>query len=365
VLSLLTPSLQQLWLTSSVTPASSSISSVIESEVNSFINQAYSYFGWEVCDHPYVHEAGVRRLRTALKKHLHGQHLAVDITTTAVKAHLEDPDPQKALVLSFHGWAGSGKTFTTKHFMNSLYERGVNSSFVQFFLASYHFPDATKISEYQTFIKRSIKRVVNQCPRALFIFDEVDKIPTGVLDALVPYIEHPGQVLDGNDYKKAIYVFLSNVGATEITRIAELAWKDGRRREELTFKDFQQTLSNEAFSTRATGLYRSRMIDKVLVDHFIPFLPLERHHVTECIKAEATQARMTSPNITNEVEKIADMLSYWPDDLKLYSTTGCKKVHSFVKYRIAELELENFKDEDDEAENESSYEVLRVGEISS
>lgn len=53
--------------------------------------------------------------------------------------------------------------------------------------------------------------------------------------------------------------------------------------------------------------------------------------------------------------KIADMLTYWPADVKLYSTTGCKKVDSFVKYRISELALKNGKYDDDD-ENDSGEE---------
>lgn len=35
-----------------------------------------------------------------------------------------------------------------------------------------------------------------------------------------------------------------------------------------------------------TGLTKSRIIDKVLVDFYIPFLPMEREHVISCAKVE-------------------------------------------------------------------------------
>lgn len=35
------------------------------------------------------------------------------------------------------------------------------------------------------------------------------------------------------------------------------------------------------------GLYRTRLIDRVLIDYFIPFLPMERKHIMQCIQAEA------------------------------------------------------------------------------
>ena len=41
----------------------------------------------------------------------------------------------------------------------------------------------------------------------MFIFDEVDKMPEGVLDAIAPYLEYHPHVR-GVDYKKAIFIFL-------------------------------------------------------------------------------------------------------------------------------------------------------------
>ncbi|CAL8143743.1 unnamed protein product [Orchesella dallaii] len=314
--------------------------------------------GYETCEHPNVHRSAVKRLRNALNKELFGQHLAINITVTALKAHIEDPDPSKALVISLHGWAGSGKTFTSQHLMNAMYKSGMNSSFVRFFMSSYHFPDAEKVQEYQELIRKNVERVVRACPRALFIFDEVDKMPPGVLDALVPYIHHPGQLLDGYNYKHSIFVFLSNTGANDLTKITRKAWEEGRNREDLIFTDFEQVLSNEAFNSKDGGLYKSRIIDKVLVDFFIPFLPLERRHVIACIKVEARRHGMDPSIIDEEAENVANLMTYWPADLKLYSTTGCKKVDSYVKYRMAQLNLDResdgFDDEDMEEDDEYS-----------
>lgn len=34
------------------------------------------------------------------------------------------------------------------------------------------------------------------------------------------------------------------------------------------------------------ALKRSQVIDSHIIDHFIPFLPLERIHIAQCIRAE-------------------------------------------------------------------------------
>lgn len=45
------------------------------------------------------------------------------------------------------------------------------------------------------------------------------------------------------------------------------------------------------------------------------------------------------------------MLTYWPADLKLYSTTGCKKVDTFVKFRMTELQNLQGGDPDNEGDD--------------
>ena len=65
------------------------------------------------------------------------------------------------------------------------------------------------------------------------------------------------------------------------------------------------------------GLQYSRMIEKNLVDLFMPFLPLERKHLNICVRNEFQRGDVA---FTEEmVEKVADELIYWPSQLKLFS----------------------------------------------
>lgn len=48
---------------------------------------------------------------------------------------------------------------------------------------------------------------VSLCERSLFIFDEVDKMPPKVMDAIKPFIDHYDN-LEGVDYRKSIFIFL-------------------------------------------------------------------------------------------------------------------------------------------------------------
>jgi len=100
-------------------------------------------------------------------------------------------------------------------------------------------------------LKKEIRETVDKCERALFVFDEVDKTPPGVFDALVPYIHHPGEKFENGRFKESIFIFISNSGANDITRITFEAWNNGRRREDLTFVDFEKYLSHEAFNKKS------------------------------------------------------------------------------------------------------------------
>ena len=41
----------------------------------------------------------------------------------------------------------------------------------------------------------------------MFIFDEVDKMPAGVLDALKPFVDYYEHI-EGTDFRRSIFIFL-------------------------------------------------------------------------------------------------------------------------------------------------------------
>lgn len=73
-------------------------------------------------------------LETTLNNEFFGQHLAADTVLNALRSHLHHENSNKALVLSFHGWAGSGKTYLAELIMKSLYKEGSESKFVKFYM---------------------------------------------------------------------------------------------------------------------------------------------------------------------------------------------------------------------------------------
>ena len=55
---------------------------------------------------------------------------------------------------------------------------------------------------YQDQVRSWVKGNVTICPHSLFVFDEVDKMPTGVLDGIRAYLDYIDTV-DSVDYRYA------------------------------------------------------------------------------------------------------------------------------------------------------------------
>lgn len=76
----------------------------------------------------------------------------------------------------------------------------------------------------------------------------------------------------------------------------------------------------------AGGLWHSSLIDRNLIDYFVPFLPLEHKHVKMCVRAEM-KARGHAVD-EKVVEAVADEMTYFPKEAKIYSDKGCKTVQA-------------------------------------
>ena len=74
------------------------------------------------------------------------------------------------------------------------------------------------------------------------------------------------------------------------------------------------------------------MINKNLVDFFVPFLPLEYKHVVLCAKAEMA-AKGLKPD-QDLADKVAKEFNYFPAQQKIFSVKGCKTIWSKLYYHL-------------------------------
>lgn len=78
------------------------------------------------------------------------------------------------------------------------------------------------------------------------------------------------------------------------------------------------------------GFWHSTLIDRNLIDYFIPFLPLEYRHVKMCVRVEIESRGYTVDE--DIVSRIADEMTYFPREERIYSDKGCKTVDAKLDY---------------------------------
>ena len=66
----------------------------------------------------------------------------------SLRGHLQNPDPQKALVLSFHGLTGNGKNYVSRAIAESLYKEGLKSQYVHLITVTLSFPHEPHTAMY-------------------------------------------------------------------------------------------------------------------------------------------------------------------------------------------------------------------------
>lgn len=84
-----------------------------------------------------------------LQTKLHGQHLVQSVVLKAIQGFINNPESNKPLTLSFHGWSGTGKNFVARIIADNLYRDGVKSECVRLFIAPFHFPHARLVDTYK------------------------------------------------------------------------------------------------------------------------------------------------------------------------------------------------------------------------
>ena len=65
-----------------------------------------------------------------LQHTLFGQHLVAEPLLSALSYHLQNAEPERALVLSFQGGPGTGKNFVSSMLADSLRKNGLSGRFI-------------------------------------------------------------------------------------------------------------------------------------------------------------------------------------------------------------------------------------------
>ncbi|XP_043658938.1 torsin-like protein [Drosophila teissieri] len=288
----------------------------------------------ECCDDRSI-PASIAALKDSLDKTLIGQHIVKQHLIPALKAHITaGSKSRKPLVISFHGQPGTGKNFVAEQIADALYLKGSKSSYVTKYLGQADFPNANQVGNYKMRINQEVRNSLRRCPRSLFIFDEVDKMPSGVFDTLTSLVDYNAFV-DGTDNTKAIFIFLSNTAGSHIAGHLGSVMKNGMLREETRLSDFEPLLRKAAYNMEG-GLLKTTMIESHVIDHYIPFLPMEKGHVVKCLEAEFLRWNR-NPKRSDSQQIIEDIISSsisYDRTHSLFAISGCKTLEKKVSMAI-------------------------------
>ncbi|XP_055620986.1 torsin-like protein [Toxorhynchites rutilus septentrionalis] len=281
-----------------------------------------TYCRWnECCSAPYL-KNNIPELNVLLEKNLFGQHIVQQTLVKAIGAYIQNIDSsRKPLTISFHGTSGTGKNYVSDFLAASLYEKSYNSKYVHKFTAG----QLATVTQGE--LVRTIRNAIGDCPNSLFIFDEIEKMPPGIFDSIVHLLDHH-TTQRGFDFSKAIFIFLSNSAGVEISKKLKTIIESGRWRDETTLHDFERIAELGAYNVIG-GLYRSRMIESHVIDHFVPFLPLELRHVEKCIKKEFDKFCRYKATDEKISEVVRSAVTF--DETGIFTSNGCKRVRRKVE----------------------------------
>ncbi|XP_045879283.1 prosalusin isoform X1 [Meles meles] len=268
-------------------------------------------------------------LECDLAQHLAGQHLARALVVKALKAFVQDPAPTKPLVLSLHGWTGTGKSYVSSLLAHYLFRGGLRSPHVHHFSPVIHFPHTSHMERYKKDLKSWVQGNLTACSRSLFLFDEMDKLAPGLMEVLLPFLGS-SWVVFGTNYRKAIFIFISNTGGEQINQVALEAWRNRRDREEIRLQELEPVISQAVLDNPHHGFWRSGIMEEHLLDVLVPFLPLQRHHVRHCVLNELAQLGLEPRE--EVVQAVLDSTTFFPEEEQLFSSNGCKTVASRIAF---------------------------------
>ncbi|KAI5642443.1 torsin domain-containing protein [Phthorimaea operculella] len=305
---------------------------------NTIKENTYCRFA-ECCNSNYV-PYDLDKLKLSLSLRMFGQPLVNELVTIleAHKSALNDENKEqrnrKALVVSLHGWTGVGKNYAASMIAEALYKKGMQSNYVKMFMGKKDF-DCTDLERSKKLLLEKVSKIVKDCPRSLFIFDEIHDMCPLVLDAIKPLVDHHHAV-DGVDYRDSIFIFISNIGGQEISDNLLDLYSRGVKRNEVEFSDFEALIRRTAYYKG--GFEKADLIARHLIDHYIPFLPLEQQHVERCALAEFRDNGVTHPSDAM-MEDALSVITYGPtEDKAIFANNGCRRFIKHIPYVIKKHE---------------------------
>lgn len=253
-------------------------------------------------------------LEKTLKREVFGQQKATDGLLTHLKEYLSTYVHSKPLVVSLLGPSGVGKShigrLLAQHFRSVVGEQLVMQYFVL-----HHCPMEGDIPLCTEPLTSQVSEMVTQAEEEekipLFVFDEMEHMPTELLDTLRRLIMKK----DNNEYLNAIYILISNLEQEEITKFV-------LQNSTSISVSGRGHVAKELNALLLSNLRKHHPL--WLEAELLPLTLLEKSHVMDCFIDEMSREGFYPER--SHVERLADELSYYSVGEREFARTGCKQV---------------------------------------
>ena len=105
-------------------------------------------------------------------------------------------------------------------------------------------------------------------------------------------------------------------------------WRDSSQ-----LHHFELILEHASYNMEG-ALENSKPVESSVIDHYVPFLPLEKKHVEMCIKVEFARFQKHPPN-EEQVQAVMNYVAF--DKSGLFTTSGCKRLQKKVEFHSEPL----------------------------
>ncbi|XP_046394566.1 caseinolytic peptidase B protein homolog [Ischnura elegans] len=276
-----------------------------KSEVTSLLEEATQKF--EILQRQ--QEAEQRRrfpLEQRLKQHIVGQEGPITAVASAVRRKENGwSDDEHPLVFLFLGSSGIGKTELAKQLANYIH-KNKRECFIRLDMSEFQekHEAAKLIGAPPGYIGHDdggqLTKSLKKCPRAVVLFDEVDKAHPDVMTVLLQLFDE-GRLTDGKgktiECKDAIFVMTSNLASDEI---AEHAIQLRKEAQEIEKQKYAGDIKDEELPEKIviSRQFKEQVVQPILKAHFrrdeflgrineiIYFLPFSRSELFQLVRKE-------------------------------------------------------------------------------
>ena len=290
-------------------------------------------FLWHPC---LFNPNAISTINASFSSHIIAQDLATHTTLSLLADHIGRIDQsEKALVLSFHGKTGTGKTYMSSLVARHLFLSASNEPSPH----AHHFhgmkySGAGRVEHNKEQLYDTIVTAIAHCPYSLFVFEEIHYMHPDVLSHLLPLFSYHARH-DQLSLSHATYIFTSNIGGAAIQKAAFDAEKQHIARHDIAYPQLLSHITASFSSTPQLQLLHSHAV----VNQYVAFFPLFKSHVRQCahLELESRRAAMIRDGQLYDLTWDEHVLAFVASQLAYIgpvSVAGCKGVKDAVTTEV-------------------------------